>query len=204
MKKKGNAAPGGAEEEEKIREDFSGETSAGADGTPDGGAAGDGAPAGEDTGNQPEDENARKLSELNDRYLRLYAEYDNYRKRTSKEKEAIYGDCVVRVTAEWLPVIDNLERAADSAARFEGDVDRSIAEGINLVLRQASECMCRLGVEPIAAVGQPFDPELHEAVMQVEQDGVEPGTVVEEFQKGYRRGDRVIRHSMVKVANGST
>jgi molecular chaperone GrpE len=148
-----------------------------------------------------QDAAALKLAELNDRYLRLYAEYDNFRKRTQKEKEAIYGDCVARVTAEWLPVIDNLSRAADAASRFESGVDRSISEGIELVLRQSADSLARLGVEVIEAVGRPFDPSLHEAVMQVDQDGAETGTVVEEFQKGYRKGDRIIRHSMVKVAN---
>jgi len=147
------------------------------------------------------EEAARKYDELNDRFLRLYAEYDNYRKRTSKEKEAMYGDCVVQVTAEWLPVVDNLLRAIESASRYEKEIDRSVVEGIELVLRQAESCLDRLGVEPIEAVGKPFDPLLHEAVMQVEQEGAEPGTVVEEFKKGYRRGDRVVRHSMVKVAN---
>lgn len=147
------------------------------------------------------EEAARKYDELNDRFLRLYAEYDNYRKRTSKEKESIYSDCVVQVTAEWLPVVDNLMRAIESASQYEKEIDRSVVEGIELVLRQAESCLERLGVEPIEAVGNPFNPLFHEAVMQVEQEGAEPGTVVEEFKKGYRRGDRVIRHSMVKVAN---
>ena len=147
------------------------------------------------------EEAARKYDELNDRFLRLYAEYDNYRKRTSKEKESIYSDCVVQVTAEWLPVVDNLMRAIESASQYEKEIDRSVVEGIELVLRQAERCQARLGDAPIEAVGNPFDPLLHEAAMQVEQEGAEPGTVVEEFKKGYRRGDRVIRHSMVKVAN---
>ncbi len=138
---------------------------------------------------------------LNERFLRLYAEYENYRKRTAKEKEALFGDCVAQITGEWLPVIDNLFRAAEAAAQFENEIDRSIVEGIELVLKQAENCLTRLGVEAIAALGAPFDPMLHEAVMQVEHEGAESGTVVEEFTKGYRRGDRVIRHSVVKVAN---
>lgn len=138
---------------------------------------------------------------LNDRYLRLYAEYENYRKRTAKEKEALFGDCAAQITGEWLPVIDNLFRAAEAAAQFASDVDRSIIEGIELVLKQAEGCLARLGVEAIEALGAPFDPMFHEAVMQAEHEGAEPGTVVEEFKKGYRRGDRVIRHSVVKVAN---
>ena len=158
-------------------------------------------PCDETCSSTPVDTGAQRLTELNDRYLRLFAEFDNYRKRTQKEKEAIYSDCVAKVTAEWLPVIDNLTRASEVASRFGQQVDQSISEGIELVLRQASDVLSKLGVEAIGTVGCPFDPSLHEAVMHVEQDGIETGTVVEEFQKGYRRGDRVIRHSMVKVAN---
>ena len=196
MKKKGKAAPEGQNEDVASREDSCGcDPAAGCEGS-----CGD-AECGCDEAGAEQDETALRLAEQNDRYLRLYAEFDNYRKRTQKEKEALYGDCVARVSAEWLPVIDNLTRAAAAAGRAGPEVDRSIGEGIEMVLRQAADTLSKLGIEAIETVGRPFDPELHEAVMHVEQEGIDAATIVEEFQKGYRRGDRVIRHSMVKVAN---
>lgn len=196
MTKKGKAAPEGQNEDEASREGGCGcDQAAGCEG------ACDDAECGCDEAGAEQDETALRLAELNDRYLRLYAEFDNYRKRTQKEKEALYGDCVARVSAEWLPVIDNLTRAAVAADRVGPEVDHSIGEGIEMVLRQAADTLSKLGIEGIETVGRPFDPELHEAVMHVEQEGIDAGTIVEEFQKGYRRGDRVIRHSMVKVAN---
>lgn len=147
------------------------------------------------------DQAAAQLADMEDRYVRLVAEYENYRRRTQKEKEAMYGDSVASVTAEWLSVIDNLERAAGSASQCTDETAQPIIEGLELVLRQTTDILVKLGVEPIEAVGQPFDPELHEAVMHVEMDDVDTATIVEEYQKGYRRGDRIIRHSMVKVAN---
>ncbi|NLC83521.1 MAG: nucleotide exchange factor GrpE [Ruminococcaceae bacterium] len=141
------------------------------------------------------------LKTLSDRYLRLMAEYDNYRKRSQKEREALYLDSVATVVKEWLPVIDNLARAEKSALEVEGEGATSIAEGITMVLRQANDAMERLNVHEIACLGQPFDPQMADAVMHVEDDSVGPSTVVEILQKGYACGDRVIRHCVVKVAN---
>ena len=185
MKKKSNAAQESANEEAKQSGD-TGDFNSEACSCEDAEMACDETCAG-----SPVDTGAQRLSELNDRYLRLFAEFDNYRKRTQKEKEAIYGDSVARVTAEWLPVIDNLIRASEVASRFGQQVDRSISEGIELVLRQASDTLAKLGVEAIEAVGCTFDPTLHEAVMHVEQDGAETGTVVERSEER-RVGEKCI------------
>jgi len=141
------------------------------------------------------------LKELSDRYLRLMAEYDNFRRRTQKEREALYADSVVAVVKEWLPVIDNLDRAEQAALSAEGESARRIADGVLLILKQVSETLARLSVQEIDCLGKTFDPDISDAVMHVEDDSVGPSTVVEVFQKGYRRDERVIRHSMVKVAN---
>jgi molecular chaperone GrpE len=138
---------------------------------------------------------------LTDKYLRLAAEYDNFRRRSQKEKEALYTDSIALVVKEMLPVIDNLERAGLAAVQYENEDARKIADGIAMIQKQAEQALTRLGVCRIACEGQPFDPELHEAVMHVEDDSFGPSTVVAELQSGYRRDDRVIRHSMVKVAN---
>ena len=138
-----------------------------------------------------------KLNEVTDRYQRLMAEYDNFKKRTQKEKEAIYVDSVKDTVVELLPVIDNLLRAIDS---FE-DKDSSECKGVEMVLKQTEDIFTKIGVSEIKAVGEEFNPELHNAVMHVEDDTVTENTVVEEFQKGYIYKDKVIRYSMVKVAN---
>lgn len=139
--------------------------------------------------------------ELSDRYLRLMAEYDNFRRRSQKEREGVYGDSVVAVVKEWLLVVDNLERAEQAALAADGESARKIADGVLLVLKQAGETLSRLGVKEIDCLGQPFDPNLADAVIHVEDESAEPSTVVEILQKGYIRDDRVIRHCMVKVAN---
>ncbi len=141
------------------------------------------------------------FKELSDRYMRLMAEYDNYRKRTVKEREALYADSVIAVVKEWLPVIDNLDRAEQAALQAQGEEARPIAEGVLLILKQASEALTRLGVREIDCLGKPFDPNQCDAVLHVEDESAQPSTVVEVLQKGYMRDDRVIRHSMVKVAN---
>lgn len=136
---------------------------------------------------------------LFDRMQRLAAEYDNFRKRTQKEKERIYDDAVCDVVSKFLAVIDNLERAVQAS-----DMDESsgLKEGVNLVCRQTMEVLEKLNIKPIEAVGKPFDPELHNAVMHVEDENLDDNIVAEEFQKGYIYKDEiVIRHSMVKVAN---
>ncbi|MGI6333774.1 MAG: nucleotide exchange factor GrpE [Saccharofermentanales bacterium] len=143
----------------------------------------------------------KDFSTLSEKHLRLAAEYDNFRKRSQKEKDAIYSDSVVAVVKDILPVIDNIERAGRAAALYETEEARKVAEGIEMIQRQVEQVLERLCVSKIDCVGQSFDPSLHEAVMHVQDDDVGPSTVVEELQTGYRREDRVIRHSVVKVAN---
>lgn len=143
----------------------------------------------------------KDFAELSDKYLRLAAEYDNFRRRTQKEKEVLYNDSVSTVVKEWLPVLDNLDRAAQAAALVQSEDVKKIIEGLSMVQKQAQEAMERLGVCEIDCEGKPFDPAMHNAVMHVEDDSVGASTVLEVLQKGYSRDDRVIRHSLVKVAN---
>ncbi len=138
---------------------------------------------------------------LTDKYLRLAAEYDNFRRRSQKEKEALYADSIILVVKEWLTVLDNLDRAELAAGQYGHEDAKKIAEGITMIQKQAEQVLERLGVSKIDCCGKPFDPLLHEAVMHIEDDSVGASTVVEELQKGYCRDDRVIRHSIVKVAN---
>lgn len=148
----------------------------------------------------------KKLKEANeladqykDKYVRSVAEFDNYRKRTQREKEALYTDVKTDVVKEMLPVLDNLERAYDS---IKENADESVLKGIDMVIKQFSDTFKSLNVEKIEALNTEFDPTLHNAVMHVEDDSVEgSGIIVEELQKGYKIGDKVIRPSMVKVAN---
>ena len=139
---------------------------------------------------------AKLVADVNDKYLRLAAEYDNYRKRTAKEKESIYGDAKADTIKPLLAVYDNLERGI--VQYDEADVHR---QGLELILRQFSEALTKLGVTEIEAKGQPFDPEKHNAVMHVEDEEAGENTVVEVFQKGFMLGDKVLRFAMVKVAN---
>lgn len=137
----------------------------------------------------------KELAACQDKYMRMLAEYDNYRKRTQKEREGTYADAVCDTVKEVLPVFDNLERAA-----AVGDPAK-IAEGLALTVKQAAACLAKLKIEETAAVGGKFDPNLHNAVMHVEDDGHGEGEIVEVFQRGYRRGDKTVRDAMVKVAN---
>ena len=139
---------------------------------------------------------AKLVADVNDKYLRLAAEYDNYRKRTAKEKESIYGDAKADTIKPLLAVYDNLERGI--AQYDEADVHR---QGLELILRQFTETLTKLGVTEIEAQGQPFDPEKHNAVMHVEDESAGENTVIEVFQKGFMIGDKVLRFAMVKVAN---
>ncbi len=138
-----------------------------------------------------------EINSQNDRYQRLLAEYDNFKKRTQKEKEAIYTDSVKDTVAELLPVVDNLLRALDAFKDRQSDE----CKGVAMVLKQTEDIFAKLGVSEIKAVGEQFNPEYHNAVMHVDDETVDDNTVVEEFQKGYMYKDKVIRYSMVKVAN---
>lgn len=144
------------------------------------------------------DENKKLKNEvdtLKDRLLRMTAEYDNYRKRTAKEKEGIYTEACTDVLKEILPVLDNLERALLA----NGNVD-DVKKGIEMTIKGVSTSFEKLGVEEIDASGE-FDPNLHQAVMHIEDEDFEKNSVAEVFQKGYKRGEKVIRYTMVKVAN---
>ena len=139
-----------------------------------------------------------ELQESNDKYLRLYAEYDNFRKRSTKERENIYTDAYFDALLQILPVLDNLERAA----QFKDDGSESqLARGLELTLKSFIETMNKMGVYEIEALGKEFDPNLHNAVMHVDDENEGENKIVEVFMKGYAKGDKVLRYSMVKVAN---
>ena len=140
---------------------------------------------------------AQDLAEEHDKYLRLAAEYDNYRKRTAREKENIYNDAKIDTVCAMLPVYDNLERGLAQS----GDESSPHYKGLAMILNQYKEILGKLGVTTIDAVGQPFDPERHNAVMHVDDDTVGENTVVEVLQQGFLLGERVLRFAIVKVAN---
>ena len=141
-----------------------------------------------------------KLGESDDKYKRLYAEFDNYQKRTAKEKDARYADAVIDTVEAFLEVSDNLERAM--AVEVESEDAKKVLEGVALVKKQMNDTLSKLNVTEIKAVGEEFDPNLHNAVMHIEDESITENTVVEEFLKGYiYKNERVVRHSMVKVAN---
>jgi len=142
-----------------------------------------------------------KYQELSDKFMRLAAEYDNFRRRSQKEKDGIYTECISNVTTSWLPVIDNLERAIFVSDNYDSPEAKKIAEGVEMILSQAKEVLKGLGVEELQARGSIFDPNKMEAVMHVEDENAGESEVVEVFTKGYVRGDKVIRHAIVKVAN---
>ncbi len=140
-----------------------------------------------------------KLDELNDKYLRTLAEYDNFKKRSQREKEAIYKDSVGDAVTALLPVLDNFERAM--ASFDEENKGTDFYKGMEMIFNQTKDAFTKLGVSPIEAVGAEFNPELHNAVMHIDDDAYGENIIVEEFQKGYTYHDKVIRYSMVKVAN---
>ncbi|MBQ8765085.1 MAG: nucleotide exchange factor GrpE [Clostridia bacterium] len=148
------------------------------------------------TETEPENEFEKKYNDVNEKYMRTLAEYDNYRKRTIKEKESIYPEAKAVVIEKFLPVMDNFQRAIDSAENKDG-----FYEGVVMLKKQMDDVLTALGVEKIKSVGEEFNPELHNAVMHIDDEEQGENVIVEEFQKGYKIGDRVIRHSMVKVAN---
>lgn len=137
-----------------------------------------------------------ELESCKDQRLRLAAEYDNYRKRTAREREGLFTDATVMTIAEFLTVYDNLERALATPTQ-----DDAYRKGIELTFAQLCETLQKLKVEEINPEGKKFDPNLHNAVMHVEDDALEEGTVAEVFQKGFQLNGKVIRHAMVKVAN---
>ncbi len=139
----------------------------------------------------------QRLKEAQDKWLRQLAEFENFRKRTNQEKQSMYNNGIRAAVESFLPVVDNFERAVAAAE----DKESPTYKGIEMILKQLLEVMSGLGVEEIPAQGEPFDPNVHSAVMHVEDESCDENVVVEVFQKGYRHGDKVIRPSMVKVAN---
>lgn len=148
----------------------------------------------------PREAELKKLSDdyaaLNDKYLRLLAEYDNFRKRSQRERDAIYPEATAAAVTGLLPVVDNFERALAAEC-----ADHEYKKGTEMTYKSFIDALAKLKVEAFGEPGEPFDPNCHNAVMHVEDESLEPGTIAEVFQRGYRMGDRVIRHAMVKVAN---
>ena len=138
------------------------------------------------------------IANLTDRLMRTAAEFDNYKKRSAREKDEVYSVAVCDTINKLLPVLDNLERAV-SAGEDTGDCG-SVLDGVKMIKKQFEDALQEIGVAPIDAVGTSFDPEKHNAVMTAESDQDE-NTVLEEFMKGYVYKDKVVRHSMVKVSN---
>ena len=137
----------------------------------------------------------KELAEQNDKYMRMMAEYDNFRKRSAKEKEGTYSDAYADALTSILPIIDNLERAVGVT-----DAD-GVLKGLEMTLKGADEALTKMGVEAFGAEGDQFDPNVHNAVMMVESDERAEGEIVSVFQKGYKKGDKIIRYAMVTVAN---
>lgn len=144
------------------------------------------------------DKKDEKIEELTDRLQRQMAEFDNFRKRTEKEKAGMYAVGARDIIEKILPVVDNFERGLATASDLEND---PFAAGMNKIYKQLATALSDLGVTAIEAVGKEFDPNLHNAVMHVDDDSVGESIIVEEFQKGYLYKETVVRHSMVKVAN---
>jgi len=146
----------------------------------------------ENTGMVPKQD----YDELDDRYKRILAEFENFKKRSSKEREVLYNSILSDVVEVMLPVVDNLENAAKVETQ-----DEEYKKGVELVLKQFKDVLASKGVEEIRAVGETFDPELHEAVSSIQDENLGEKEIAQEYRKGYKIGTRVIRHSMVVVAN---
>lgn len=138
---------------------------------------------------------AAALSDANDKYLRMLAEFDNYKKRTAKENEAKYANAYCDAVEALLPVFDNIERAADYAS------DEQSKNGLLLIISNFKDVLSKMGVEQFGEVGDEFNADLHSAVMHIEDENLGENTVAEVFQKGYKKGDKIIRYATVKVAN---
>ena len=137
-----------------------------------------------------------ELDELTDRYKRVMAEFENYKKRSSKEREGLYNSLIADITSSLLPILDNLEKAVQVKTE-----DENFKQGIELVLKQFKDVLTSNGVTEIETIGKTFDPELHEAITSVVDENLGPQEIKEEYRKGYMIGNKVIRHSLVVVAN---
>ena len=135
------------------------------------------------------------LAEQNDKYMRMMAEYDNFRKRSAKEKEGTYADAYADALTSILPIVDNLERAVGVSEA------EAVLKGLEMTLKGAGEALTKMGVEAFGAEGDQFDPNIHNAVMMVDDENHKEGEIVSVFQKGYKKGDKIIRYAMVTVAN---
>ncbi len=142
------------------------------------------------------DPKQQELDELNDRYKRVLAEFENFKKRSSKEREVLYNSILSDIVEVFLPIVDNLENAIKAETQ-----DEEYKKGVELVLKQFKDILKAKGVEEISSVGETFDPNLHEAVSSVQDTEKGEKEIVQEYRKGYKIGNRVIRHSMVVVAN---
>ena len=145
---------------------------------------------------EPKKDQGQLLAEAADKYLRLAAEYDNYRKRTAKEKDHAWSEAKAQTVAAFLPVYDNLERALKQET-----ADEAYKKGVEMTMKGLQDALTALGVETIPALGESFDPNRHNAVMHCDDPEAGESTIVEVFQQGFLCGDKVIRFSMVKVAN---
>ena len=134
--------------------------------------------------------------ELEDRYKRILAEFENFKKRSQKEREGLYNSILSDIVEVMLPVVDNLENASKVETK-----DENYKQGVDLVLKQFKDVLASKGVEEIKALGETFDPELHEAVSSIQDENLGEKEIAQEYRKGYKIGSRVIRHSMVVVAN---
>jgi molecular chaperone GrpE len=138
----------------------------------------------------------KEKADLNDKFLRICAEYDNFRKRSQKEKDALYGDIKANTVTQFLPVYDNLERALK-----QNTEDEAYKKGVEMIMTQFCSTLEKLGVTEIECLGEKFDPTMHNAVMHVDDEEKGENEIVEVFQKGFKLGEKVIRFAMVKVAN---
>ena len=137
-----------------------------------------------------------QIDETEDRLKRVAAEFDNYKKRSAKERDGLYNSLIADIVSTFLPILDNLEKAVEAETK-----DEEYKKGIELVLKQFKDVLAARGVTEIETVGKTFDPELHEAVSSVQDDTKGEKEIVQDYRKGYKIGDKVIRHSMVVVAN---
>ncbi len=137
-----------------------------------------------------------ELEEMEDRYKRLFAEFENFKKRSAKEREGLYNMITGEVLLVMLPIMDNLDKAASSET-----TDKSYQEGVNMVVKQFATALEKFGLKQIETIGNRFDPELHEAVSHIEDSTKGEQEIVEEYRKGYQIGTKVIRHALVVVAN---
>lgn len=137
-----------------------------------------------------------ELDELDDRYKRVFAEFENYKKRTQKERESLYNSVLGDIIVNMLPILDNLQMAVNAECK-----DENYKQGVELVEKQFKEFLSKNNVEEIPAIGEMFDPSVHEAVGSAQDDTKQNGEIVQEYRKGYKLGSKILRHSMVIVAN---